>query len=119
MAKRGHAVLIGAFSAFMIGSAGVAIFPDIAQIAAPIVCSGQGLVTTTTSFSRYPGSGGTETRVDCVDATGARTEVGGLFVLLVITLELFLPFAAISWWVSAQVWPARQPGDDDDDDDDG
>jgi hypothetical protein len=114
-AKRGYAVFIGAISALMIGSAGVAIFPDIAQLAAPVVCRGQSLVTTTSDFSRSPGSGGTQTRVDCVDSAGTRTEVGGIFVMLAITLELFVPFATIGWWVSAQVWPAREPGDDEDD----
>jgi len=107
--------LIGVVSAVMIGSAGVAVFPDIAQLAAPILCRGQSLVTTTTQFSRYPGSGGTRTRVACVDAAGTSTEVGAFFAMLAITLELGVPFAAIGWWISAQVWPARKPGDDDDD----
>jgi hypothetical protein len=115
MAKRGTALFISALSALMIGSAGVAIFPDIAQLAAPVVCRGQSLVTETSNFTRSPGSSGTQTSVACVDAAGTRTEVGAFFVMLAITVELFFPFAAMGWWVSAQVWPARAPGDDDDD----
>ncbi len=116
MAKRGQAVLIGAMSALMIGSAGIAVFPDIAQLAAPLLCRGQSLVTTTTRFSRYPGSGGTQTAIACVDASGTSTEIGAIFAMLAITLELGLPFAAIGWWISAQMWPAGKPEDEDDDD---
>jgi hypothetical protein len=114
MAQRGKAVFIAVLVAFLIGTAGVAAFPDLAQIAAPLVCHGQSLVTTTTSYSSSPRSGGTQTALACVDATGTRTELGALFIVLAITLELGLPFAAIGWWISAQVWPARKPVDDDD-----
>ncbi len=116
-AKRGWPIFIAAISALMVGSAGVAIVPDVAQLASPVVCHGQSLETKTSKFSRGPGSSGTQTSAYCVDATGTRTEVGAFFVMLAITFELFFPFAAMGWWISAQVWPARKPGDDDDDDD--
>jgi hypothetical protein len=64
----------------------VAVFPDIAQLTAPVLCHGQKLVSKTTNYSRYQGSSSTQTILACVDATGASTEVGAFLVVLVITL---------------------------------
>jgi hypothetical protein len=91
--ERGQGVLIGAVAALIIGSAGVAIFPDIAQLAAPFVCRGKNLTTTTTRFSRCPGSGGTQTAIARVDAAGETTEVD-FFAMMAITLELGIASSA-------------------------
>jgi hypothetical protein len=111
MARLRPAAFIGALSGFLVATAGVAVFPATAQLAAPFVCPGQSLVTKTTSFSGEPGSAGTETVVACVDAAGAQTEIG-LLVMLVLTVELGLPCTAIAWWIHTQL--AAKPEDDDD-----
>jgi hypothetical protein len=106
-------LFIAAMSGLMVGSAGVAVFPVIAQLAAPVVCSGGDLVTTTSRYSRGRASG-TQTSAACVDANGAQSDANAGLIMLVIMGELFVPFAGIGWWVCSQVWPFPKPEIDDD-----
>lgn len=66
-------------------------------------------------FSSSPGTRTTQTTLACVDANGATTPLPAIFVMVVITVELSIPFVATGWWISAQVWPAYVPEDDEDD----
>src|ERR1700722_14445503 len=95
MAKRAYALLLAAFPGLMIGSVGVAVFPDLAELAAPLACRGGSIVTTTSRFRQSPGAGGTPTRIECIGASGERTEVGAFYTIVAITAELYIPFAVI------------------------
>jgi hypothetical protein len=104
LSARYWVLFIAAMSGLMMGSAGVAIFPGIAQLAAPIVCSGGDLVTKTSSYTSGRRSG-TQTSASCVDANGKRSSVSAGLTMLVITFELFVPFLGLGWGVCSQLWP--------------
>jgi hypothetical protein len=116
-ARRLSALGAALTAAVIIGFGLPAVFPDLAQLASPFVCAGQKLTTTSSRFTGTPGVSGTTIVVECVDAAGDRTPAPTIFVAAIVTAELAIPFAIIAWWVSAQVWPSKQPVDDDDDDD--
>jgi hypothetical protein len=105
MSARYWMLFIAAISGVMVASAGVAVFPPIAQLAAPVVCSGEELVTKTSSFTRGRGTSGTQTSAFCVDANGKRTSVSAGPIMLVITAEFFVLLAALGWFVCSRVWP--------------
>jgi hypothetical protein len=98
-----------ALLAFLIGTAGAAIFPDLAQLASPIVCDGT-LKTTTWSTT-----GGHKTSIACVDVRGQSAPLNAGFVGLVLSVEFFLPFAAIAiGWLALRRAPRVELSDDSD-----
>jgi hypothetical protein len=98
-----------ALVAFVIGTAGAAIFPQLDQLAAPIVCDGT-LKTNVGSTT-----GGHKTSLECIDARGKSAPLNAGLVGLVISVEFFLPFAAIAIAWFALRKPARIALPDDSD----
>ncbi len=97
--------------AFLIGTAGAAIFPDLDQLASPIVCDG------TLKTKTWSTTGGHRTSVSCVDASGQSTPLNAGFVGLVLSIEFFLPFAAIALaiaWFAFRKQPSIGERDDSD-----
>lgn len=99
-------------TAVLVSSAGVAIVPDIAKLAGPIVCSDGSLVTDTHSYTRGPGTSGKRTSAACIGPDGKASPLNAGLVMLVITVELFLPLALIGmgWLVYRERW--KPPVDD-------
>jgi hypothetical protein len=96
-----------AMVAFTIAFGLSSIFPDLAQIAAPIVCSGGTLVTDTRSRT-----GGTITSLYCVEADGQKNQLNAGLVGLVMGIELLVPVTAIGFFAFRdQLMP--RIGDDD------
>ncbi len=67
-ARRLSALGAALTAAFIIGFGLMAVIPDIAQLAAPFMCSGRKLVTTSSRFTGTPGVSGTSVSAECVDA---------------------------------------------------
>ena len=105
-----------AILAILIATAGVALVPDLAQLAGPVVCSDGHLETTSRSYTRGPGRSGTRTSASCVDSAGKATPLNAGLVSLVLTFEFFLPLVvvAMAWLVRRERWrpgmvPEREP----------
>jgi hypothetical protein len=92
--------MVALFVALMVASAGVALLPALANIAAPFVCPNGYAASGVVSKTSHPGAGRTRTTstLYCIDGTGRRLAANSLAAAGVI-LVLFFPPSWLAIWL--------------------